>query len=79
MQGNLKVFYRERNEYMSNHNLTYGIGLGIAGTIAGMQIYQNMTPKSQRHLQKNVRNAADQLNDLVQEIGDRLDNISMMD
>ncbi|WP_324824040.1 hypothetical protein [Sinanaerobacter sp. ZZT-01] len=64
---------------MNNRNLTYGIGLGVAGTIAGMQLYQKMTPRTQRKIQKNVRNAADQLNDLVQEIGDRLNDISMMD
>jgi len=64
---------------MNNHNLTYGIGLGVIGTIAGMQLYQNMAPKTQRKIKKNVRNAADQLNDLVQDIGDRLNDISMMD
>lgn len=78
-KGNLYLFYIERNECMSNRNLTYGIGLGVAGAVAGMQLYQRMTPKSQRQIQKSVRNAADQLNDLVQEIGDRLNNISMMD
>ncbi|MEA4988175.1 hypothetical protein [Anaerovorax sp. IOR16] len=64
---------------MNNRNLTYGIGLGVAGAIAGMQFYQRMTPKSQRQLQKSVKNAADQLNDLMQEVGDRLNNITMMD
>ncbi len=64
---------------MNNHNLTYGIGLGVVGAIAGMQLYERMTPKTQRQIRKGVKNAAEQLNDLVEEIGERLNDISMLD
>lgn len=44
------------------------IGAGVAGAIIGICAYSMMSPKDQRHIQRGLKNAVDDL----KEVADRL-------
>lgn len=43
----------------------YAVGIGIAGAIVGMSIYMCMPAHDQRHIQRGLRDAVDELKDIA--------------
>lgn len=55
---------------MHQRTLAYTLGLGIAGTLIGVEAYMMMTPRAQNNMQRSLKKAVDELSDIVEDIGD---------
>lgn len=44
------------------------VGVGVAGALVGMYVYAFMTPREQRHVQRGLKNAVDDLKDVTDKL-----------
>lgn len=50
-------------------------GLGLAGGLVGIHAYMLMTPHSHRELRNSIKNAADELASVAEDIGQGIRNM----
>ncbi len=44
------------------------VGIGLAGAIVGVCAYSFLSPREQRHIQKGMKNAVDDLKDVAERL-----------
>ena len=47
---------------------TSALGIGVMGAVVGMCAYNFMTPKEQRHIQKGLKHAVDDVKDIAEQL-----------
>lgn len=62
--SNLEILMDEEVNMMGKF-CGYAVGIGIAGAIVGMSIYMCMPAHDQRHIQRGLRDAVDDLKDIA--------------
>lgn len=61
-------FENVKRRYEKMGKCSSAVGIGLAGAIVGVCAYSFLSPREQRHIQKGMKNAVDDLKDVAERL-----------